>query len=359
VLSLLLLTGIDKTLNSFFSDSDPNILKRLSFITEGKSQFGPAAKEQIEALKACLLGEAIGDALGVPVEFSTLQQIRSIGRVEEYLHDPSYNLAPGEYSDDTEMGLLVTKTIVRTGRIEFNEIAQDFGSFGLAVDLGQVRNRGFSRSTLTSYRRLYAGLNWRLAANSSNGCGPATAVVPLGVLTKDLQELINNVRGVTLITKSGKEALAGSLATAYLIHQARWGQLSGSPAEIIERTAKIVEDTSPVMAFEIRRLTTLLGTETEEGLNRIPHNADGKKVRVGMKTVGVVPSAIYCFVKSLTDFRQTILSAIHTEGDSDSIAAIAGAISATHNGLEAIPLAWQTGLVGGGEISQLVQNLPK
>jgi len=52
----------------------------------------------------CLLGVAIGDALGAPVEFLNAEEIKQRhGRVTEYLGGGWLNLKPGEYSDDTAL----------------------------------------------------------------------------------------------------------------------------------------------------------------------------------------------------------------------------------------------------------------
>jgi len=311
-----------------------------------------------EINQAVLLAEAIGDGMGAPVEFSSLQEIKQIGYVNGFLQDPFRPLAPGDYTDDTDMAVMVAQSIIRAGKVDPFDAAGVFAAFGLKLDLGLVRNVGYSNSTLTSYRRLYAGLNWRLAANDSNGCGPATAVVPLGLAIEDLDQLRRDVAKVTLITKSGKDALAGALAVAYLIHQGRHKALASSPAKILEDTASFVKNESEAMAAEILGLASLLTLSAEEGLNRIPHHADGKKVKVGMKSIGVVPSAIYSFVKSPEDFRQTIISAVNTEGDSDSIAALAGAISAAYNGPSGIPAEWTNGLVEHQFLADLGHKLP-
>ncbi|MEM9492815.1 MAG: ADP-ribosylglycohydrolase family protein, partial [Myxococcota bacterium] len=53
-----------------------------------------------------------------------------------------------------------------------------------------------------------------------------------------------------------------------------------------------------------------------------------------------VASALYCVWRSPGDFRQTVLTAANTDGDSDSIACIAGGISGALNGIESIPAPW-------------------
>jgi ADP-ribosylglycohydrolase len=54
-----------------------------------------------------------------------------------------------------------------------------------------------------------------------------------------------------------------------------------------------------------------------------------------------VASALYCFSRSPDDFEQTVLTAVNTDGNSDSIACIAGAIAGAFNGMGAIPISWR------------------
>jgi|GEM_PF-4843646 ADP-ribosyl-[dinitrogen reductase] hydrolase len=316
----------------------------------------------LDRLSAVLLAEAIGDALGAPVEFSTLAQIEQLKTIDDYLQDPVRPLAPGDYTDDTQMALMVARSLIRTGTIDPADVAEVFAAFCLSLDLGEIRNVGYSPTTLSSFRQLYAGQNWRFSGQKSNGCGPSTAVVPLGLVVEDLEALKQAVAKVTLITKTGAESLAGALAISYLVHQGVRDHLPDSPTAIIDETADFVRSASSIMANEIDRLKSLLSLSTRAGLNLIPSQADGKKVLVGMRALGVVSSAIYAAVKNLDNFEQTVKATLATEGDTDSIACLAAVINAARLGLTSIPAHWLAGLIEQqsiGEIAQKLKFLPE
>jgi ADP-ribosylglycohydrolase len=70
-----------------------------------------------------------------------------------------------------------------------------------------------------------------------------------------------------------------------------------------------------------------------------------------------VASALYCVWRTPDDLRQTILTAANTDGDSDSIACIAGGISGARNGVEAIPASWRETVENAARLVEIADAL--
>lgn len=70
-----------------------------------------------------------------------------------------------------------------------------------------------------------------------------------------------------------------------------------------------------------------------------------------------VADALHCFLRAPGDFRSTVLTGANSEGDSDSIACIAGAMSGAHNGIAAIPRAWRAGVENAAYLRDLAARL--
>ena len=70
-------------------------------------------------------------------------------------------------------------------------------------------------------------------------------------------------------------------------------------------------------------------------------------------------SALWCFWRSPRDFSKTVLAGANTDGDSDSIACIAGGISGAFNGVEAIPERWRARAEKADALDQLAQRLAR
>ena len=72
-----------------------------------------------------------------------------------------------------------------------------------------------------------------------------------------------------------------------------------------------------------------------------------------------VASALHCLWRSPPDFENTVVTAINTEGDSDSIVCIAGGISGAFNGLGAIPRSWREEVEKSAYLKNLGERLWK
>jgi ADP-ribosylglycohydrolase len=179
------------------------------------------------------------------------------------------------------------------------------------------------------------GFPWQEAGvSASKGCGSAMRTAPVGLLYWDDEErLIDVARASSLLTHRHPTALAAAVATALLVS---WAVKHEDPGAYPDRLALVARelDGGDEVAALAERITGVLDEPPERVLCEDV---------LGLSWVGdeAVASALYCFCRSPDDFRQAVLTAANTIGDSDSIACIAGAISGAYNGVSAIPSIWR------------------
>jgi ADP-ribosylglycohydrolase len=77
----------------------------------------------------------------------------------------------------------------------------------------------------------------------------------------------------------------------------------------------------------------------------------------GWKGDEALALGLYCFMKNPCDFKRTVLMGANTNGDSDSIASIAGAISGAYNGIQAIPIEWINQIENRDLLKQTAEEL--
>lgn len=272
----------------------------------------------------CLVGLAIGDALGMPFEGMSAQAIRErYGQVTDFLH--TRGLAAGQYTDDTKMMLCIAESIVDRGHVDPEDVASRFVGWFDSGDL-----RGIGSTCLESILNLKRGISWRESGRRGKwaaGNGTAMRIAPVGLVDcYDLDRLKENCRATSIITHNNAEAVAGAAAVAYAVARLVTGE--ADTRTLLPETAAFVGDSE--VARNLEQARSLLSADTPTGDAVFVLGTSGYVVET-------VASALYCFLRTPDDFMTTVASAVMGGGDTDTTAAIAGAISGAYNGVLNMP----------------------
>ncbi len=297
----------------------------------------------------CTVGLAIGDALGMPTEFLSLREIR-----DQFGPEGVTDLEPGAYpaghfTDDTQMTLALAEGILAAGVDApvdeiMTEVAREFVAWN-EDPVGGHRAPG--NTCQTGCRNLAGGSPWREAGVEwSKGCGSAMRAAPLGLAWPGEYERIREIGVAQSIATHGHPcALAGSVAVGALVSMALEDE---RPESMLRRTVDLTQDISDEFADHLWTI--------REALDREPEDA-WALLGEGWVAEEAVAGALYCFLVSPDDYRATVLRAANTDGDSDSLACIAGAISGAHNGLDAIPQDWRDRVERRDELREVAWRL--
>lgn len=298
------------------------------------------AEEVEDRYAGCLVGLGIGDALGMPFEGMDSQAILA-GRsqVTEFL--AGHGLAAGQYTDDTKMMLCLAESMVENGRVDPEDIARRFVAWFDTADL-----RGIGNTCLEAILNLKSGLPWEESGHRGEwaaGNGTAMRIAPVGLLDwQDLERLREDCWSTSIITHHNPEAVAGATAVAYVIARLVTGDLNET--RLLADAAEFVA-TSEV-ARNLLQAQRLLSSNTSTDVALETLGTSGYVVET-------VASALYCFLRTPSDFATTVSSAVLGGGDTDTTAAVAGAVSGASNGLHRLPAQ----LVAQMEDSKRLQDL--
>jgi len=290
----------------------------------------------------CLLGTAIGDALGMPVEGWSAEAIRRrYGTLADFQPSPQYQLGAGQFTDDTKMMLMHAESIVTTGHVDGDDLASRFIGWLRSGDL-----RGIGISTLQAIRRLESGVHWQHSGQTGEfaaGNGVAMRIAPVGLFDcQHIEQLKQDVYTAGAITHRNSEALAGGLAIAYAV--ACLATAETGPDNLIEETVAFVGDCKVSRNLQHAQKLLQSGVSAIEALSSL--GTSGYVVH----TVG---SAFYCFLHTPRNFKQTIIEAVMAGGDTDTTGAVAGALSGAYNGVQGIPPYWRKQVEDGKHIEHL------
>ena len=290
-----------------------------------------------------LIGQCLGDALGFPVEG------RSPEVCSRYVADTLRTSRAGErgrrgfrfgqYTDDSQLARELLQSIVRCGGFDPSNYARAIAD---TFTSGRIVGRG--RATEAAARRIAAGVPWNQAGTPapSAGNGSAMRAGPVGILFyDDPTALVRVAHKQGRITHTDPRCSAGAVVIAGAVAQAMRPILP--PLDLlVEELAGLAEALDPVLAaamHAMERTVTLPPMEAAAVISKVgiePGYADRWRGISPFVTPSVL-WAVYSFLRSPDDYWETICTAIAVGGDVDTTAAMAGAISGAHVGLEGLP----------------------
>jgi len=296
-----------------------------------------------------IVGFAIGDALGMPAQFLTRDQIRRYyGKtISEFTkaHEghASDFLAAGSFTDDTQMMLATAECLMECQKMDPARQADAL----LAWYLNTNPHRTPKNANMKACKHLSLGKPWIKSGVFSDCCGAAVRMPPIGLFFYRYPETL--VRAATddcMITHTEPRALAGSVAVAYLTSCLLQSTEHCLPGNQVLETADRVADIDKDIAAMLRWITQIVHIHPEEALFEIGTSSD---------TIETVAAAIYCFLRYPHNFVSAVITAANGGDAADSISALAGNFVGAFNGIEAIPEQWQRNV----ESADLLRGIAK
>jgi ADP-ribosylglycohydrolase len=296
-----------------------------------------------EQIKAVLLGVAVGDALGVPVEFKS----RGTFKITDMVGFGSHSQPAGTWSDDTSLTLCLADAMAEgfTGDSLVEKTAEnmirwvekgDFTAHGEVFDIGT--------STSKAIRNLRKGLpptESGCADVNENGNGSLMRIAPLvfHVSDKPQEERFEIVRQVSAITHAHPiSILACIIYVEYLIKLLK----GGDKYTTFEATQKEIMDAlrkGPLRGYYKNEITDYFMPII------FPCNewqlCDESDIESGGFVADTLKAVIWCFLTT-DGYRDAVLKAVNLGSDTDTTAAVAGGLAGLYYGFGkgGIPNDW-------------------
>ena len=285
-----------------------------------------------------LLGTAVGDALGYPAEGLSRTRIKKLyqGR---WRH--RFLFGRGVVSDDTDQTVLVAQALLRHPHdVErfTRRLASSLRWWLVGLPFG-----GIGGASLRAILRLWLGVSPSRSGVFSAGNGAAMRAAVIGAyFADDRAKMDAYLRAQTRLTHSDPRALIGARAVATLAAWAVKDDLVKQPSArkftaVLRSAAQEDEEWSHIASRVLdaanRRLTV-------EDFARSLGLSEG----VSGYVYHTVPVAAYAWHRHFGDFETTLQEILSCGGDTDTVAAIAGALAGSVTGDRGIPEDWIDGL---------------
>jgi ADP-ribosylglycohydrolase len=326
----------------------------------------PALKRRY---RGCLLGGAIGDALGAPVEFMSLTEIReTFGRAGITEFTTAFN-RKGAITDDTQMTLFTAEGLLRAyvagaARGELAAVAPfvanayarwlatqdmtpgvaDFDRDGWLFTVRELFEQRIPGASCLAALEQMTRLGER-SHNDSKGCGGVMRSAPVGLwcarlddglsperIARRTLELGSDLAGLTHGHPTGRLAAGAFAAIVALLVQEV--PLPDAVASVKALLARHPGHAETLNAIERAEAVAATGIPRAEALVELGEGWSGEEA-LAIALASALAAA---------DFETGVRLAVNHDGDSDSTAAIAGNLLGALHGVEGIPKRWLLGL---------------
>lgn len=281
----------------------------------------PSLRDRFRGL---MVGTAVGDCLGRPVE-------GHLAVSERYLNGVFDSPPPLIYTDDTAMTMVVAESLLLCDGFDGADMAGRF-----ANEYSKQPHRGYGANVVEVFMKVARGAPWnepareQFGGEGSFGNGAAMRVAPVALWEfPDIDETEALARETAKVTHTHPVGVEGAVIQAVAAAHALRDE------QDVEAILGDVGSRTETDQFRVR-----LGE-----LPRCLEQADDERARLHLgnwvSAEKSVLTALYCFLAA-PDFQEAVVRALRIGGDTDTIAAMAGALAGARYGLGGIPAVWSS-----------------
>lgn len=278
--------------------------------------------------RGCLVGQIAGDNLGALVEFQSARDIRAAypEGVRQLADGGCWNLLAGQPTDDSELALALARSIVAAGGFDIEAVATSYGRWFASppFDIGRTTHTALSAAARARSGKAAAAM--AAASTESQANGSLMRVSPIGIWAGTQERAARAAAEDSGLSHphAACRAACASYAAAVSV-----GVRGGDVAAMLAAALDLVP--SPA----IRESLAL-------ALGGAPENADSKH----QGWVQIAYQNAFHHLARRTPFAQALTETIGLGGDTDTNAAITGALLGAAQGLAAIPPEMVATVVG-------------
>ncbi|MFN6526969.1 ADP-ribosylglycohydrolase family protein [Nostoc sp. ChiSLP03a] len=299
-----------------------------------------------------LMGLCVGDALGVPVEFtSRAERVKS--PVTTMLGYGTWNQPPGTWSDDSSLSFCLAECLCRGYSLD--AIANSFWRWykeaywtprGDVFDIGQT--------THTAIMRLKQGVVPHQAGGkveNSNGNGSLMRILPMAYCHRSLTlgELLARVHDVSAITHAhARSQMACGIYISIAVALLEGADLQTAYLQGLQDIQTIYS----VREFLLEK--PHFGRIFSGEIAKIPV----EEINSGGYVIDTLESSLWCLLNS-SSYSEAVLKAVNLGGDTDTTAAVTGGLAGIYYGVENIPKQWMNQIARRQDIIYLAERFAR
>ena len=304
----------------------------------------------IEKIKAVVVGHAVADALGVPVEFSSRKKLDETP-VTDMQGYGRYSVPAGSWSDDTSMSLGTLEVLASKG-VDYDAIMKNFVAWyneckftptGVTFDVGITCSQAMNDYFFFNVPAVECGQK----SERANGNGSLMRIHPavLYLANKDMpiEEKMEIVHTMSALTHAHDRSKIGCGIYAFIL----WELLKNPTMYAFKdglAQAQAFYQGNPELVHYSRLFEETFATTPRE------------EIKSGGYVVDTLEAAVWCILTT-DSYKDAVLKAVNLGEDTDTVAAVAGGLAGALYGYEAIPQEWRDTLIKLDYIESLCVGL--
>ena len=303
-------------------------------------------------IKSMLLGFAVADALGVPVEFKS-RKILQKNPVTSMRGFGTYNQPAGTWSDDTSMTLATMESISRLKKIDYADIMENFSFWletGAFTPFGKVFDCGMTcQRAIFNFSTKISPLECGLSDDNSNGNGSLMRILPVVCYLYKIYgenfsaDAMKKIHEISCLTHAHKRSQIGCGIYSLIAVELLSGKnISESIQTGLEKSKNFYAD-----EVELKNYSRLFQKNFK--------NLSEDEIKSSGYVVDTLEAALWCLLNT-DNYKNLVLKAVNLGEDTDTVAAVAGGLAGIFYGVENIPSEWLEKLQNKDYLENISEN---
>lgn len=305
-----------------------------------------------------IFGLIVGDALGVPVEFSGREE-REVDPVTGMRAYGTHNQPAGTWSDDSSMTLATLESIRQKGKIDYKDMMDKFTRWYLYGDytpFQEVFDVGIATSkAIIRYEKGADPVDSGGKTEWDNGNGSLMRILPVCLYLYNRQKRICTSENESIYIIHNVSALTHAHLRSQIacgIYYFMVQSVIGKNGDLLARLQQGMDEACQYYRsdlknhVEMRQFSRLFDLKTFAGLPKSQIKSSGY-------VVDTLEAVVWCLITT-TSLQDAVLQAVNLGEDTDTVGAITGSLAGLYYGYDAIPAKWLQTLQRREWIEQLV-----
>lgn len=312
--------------------------------------------ETMKQVRDGLIGLAIGDALGVPVEFMTRKEIGAnpVSSMREY---GTHQQPKGTWSDDTSLTLALADSLGQHRGVDYKDIMDKFSHWLMYADYtawGKVFDVGAATSrAIMNYGRGEKPIECGGLSEYDNGNGSLMRILPVAYYLcfgaeQEITDQMSLVHQVSSLTHRHPRSLMG--CGIYVMAAKKLITTEMPLTECITQGVK--------EAFDYYDSAMAEETESYRRLRDIGKfkSLQENEIQSSGYVVHTLEAAFWCLLNS-DSYEQCVLKAVNLGDDTDTVGAVAGGLAGIYYGISRMPAEWLDTIARLDYIEEICEKL--